>query len=38
MCAKLLTRISENQWSEEELFETVVDPLQNAEKPTEFVF
>ena len=38
MCAKLITRISENQWSEEELFETVIDPLQNAEKPTEFVF
>ena len=38
MSAKLITRISENQWAEEELFETVVEPLQNAKKPTEFVF
>ncbi len=38
MTARLITRISENQWSEEELFETVIDPLQNAKKPSEFVF
>lgn len=38
MSARLITRISENQWSEEELFETVIEPLQNAKKPTEFVF
>jgi len=38
MCARLITRVSENQWSEEELYETVIEPLQNAKKPTEFVF
>jgi len=38
MSALLITRISENQWSEEELFETVIPPLINAEKPPEFVF
>jgi len=38
MSAKLITRVSENQWAEEELFETVIEPLQNAKKPTEFVF
>ena len=38
MSARLITRISENQWSQEELFETVVPPLKNAEKPSEFVF
>ena len=38
MSAKLITRVSDNQWSEEEMFETDIAPLQNAEKPTEFVF
>lgn len=38
MSAILITRISENQWAEEELFETVIPPLINAEKPPEFVF
>ena len=38
MAARLITRISDNQWSEEALFETVIDPLQNTEKPSEFVF
>jgi len=38
MSAKLITRVSDNQWAEEELFETVIEPLQNAKKPTEFVF
>lgn len=38
MSARLITRISDNQWSEEELYETVIEPLQNAKKPTEFVF
>ena len=38
MSAMLITRISDDQWSEEELFETVIPPLVNAEKPPEFVF
>ena len=38
MSARLITRISENQWSEEEIYETCISPLQNAEKPSEFVF
>ncbi|MCI0507270.1 MAG: protein-L-isoaspartate O-methyltransferase [Gammaproteobacteria bacterium] len=38
MSAMLITRISDNQWSEEELFETVIPPLINAEKPPQFVF
>ena len=38
MSAKLITRINESQWSEEEMFETVIPPLINAEKPSEFVF
>jgi protein-L-isoaspartate(D-aspartate) O-methyltransferase len=38
MSALLITRINENQWAEEELFETVIPPLINAEKPPEFVF
>ena len=38
MSAMLITRISDDQWSEEELFETVIPPLINAEKPPEFVF
>jgi len=38
MSALLITRISENQWAEEELFETVIPPLINAEQPPAFVF
>jgi protein-L-isoaspartate(D-aspartate) O-methyltransferase len=38
MSAILITRISDNQWSDEELFETVITPLINAEKPPQFVF
>jgi len=38
MSAMLITRISDDQWSEEGLFETVIPPLLNAEKPSEFVF
>ena len=38
MSAKLIIRINESQWSEEEMFETVIPPLINAEKPSEFVF
>lgn len=38
MYARLITRVSENQWSEEEIYETCISALQNAEKPAEFVF
>lgn len=38
MSATLITRVGENQWSEEELFETVIPPLDNVEKPPQFVF
>ncbi|WP_455200193.1 protein-L-isoaspartate O-methyltransferase family protein [Kaarinaea lacus] len=38
MSATLITRVDENQWSEEILFETVIPPLDNAEKPSQFVF
>lgn len=38
MEARLITRVSDNQWSEEELFETSINALQNADKPSEFVF
>jgi len=38
MAALLITRISDDQWAEEELFETFIPTLINAEKPPEFVF
>jgi len=38
MQAMLITRIGDDQWAEEALFETVIEPLQNAKKPSEFVF
>ena len=38
MSATLITRVGENQWSEEVLFETVIPPLENVEKPSQFVF
>ncbi|MGD8569582.1 MAG: protein-L-isoaspartate O-methyltransferase [Gammaproteobacteria bacterium] len=38
MSAQLITRISDNQWSQEELFETVIPPLLNVETPSSFVF
>ncbi|NOZ55126.1 MAG: protein-L-isoaspartate O-methyltransferase [Gammaproteobacteria bacterium] len=38
MSALLITRVAEQQWSEENLFETVLPPLINGEKPLEFVF
>lgn len=38
MGAQLITRISDNQWSQEELFETVIPPLLNVETPSAFVF
>jgi len=38
MSSLLITRAAEQQWSEENLFETVLPPLINAEKRPEFVF
>lgn len=38
MKALLITRIAKSEWTQEELFETSIDPLIHAEKPTEFVF
>jgi protein-L-isoaspartate(D-aspartate) O-methyltransferase len=38
MKALLVTRIRKNEWTVDELFETCIDPLINAEKPAEFVF
>jgi protein-L-isoaspartate(D-aspartate) O-methyltransferase len=38
MKAMLVTRIGKNEWTLDELFETSIDPLINAEKPAEFVF
>lgn len=38
MKAMLITRIDKNEWREEELFETCVDPLINAELKEQFVF
>ena len=38
MKAMLVTRIGKNEWIDEELFETCIDPLINAEKPAQFVF
>ena len=38
MKALLVTRIGKNEWTLDELFETCIDPLINAERPAEFVF
>lgn len=38
MSVLLITRIGEDQWSEEVLFETVVSALKNTQKPQQFVF
>ena len=38
MKALLVTRIGKNKWTIDEMFETCIDPLINAEKPAEFVF
>lgn len=38
MKALLVTRIGKNEWTLDELFETSIDPLINAERPAEFVF
>ncbi len=38
MQARLVRRVAENAWTEESLFETVIDPLAHAERPPAFVF
>jgi len=38
MTVYLITRIGEDQWHEEALFETVIPPLQNVQQPETFVF
>ena len=38
MTVYLFTRVGENQWREEALFETVVPALQNVQQPEAFVF
>jgi len=38
MKALRVTRIGKNEWTQEELFETSIDPLINAETPEEFEF
>ena len=38
MSAQLIIRINETQWSQEELFETVIPPLLNVKTPSAFVF
>ena len=38
MKALLVTRIGRNEWTLEEIFETCIEPLINAEKPAEFEF
>lgn len=38
MKALLVTRIGKNEWTQEELFETCIEPLIHAEKAAEFVF
>ena len=38
MKALRVRRIGRNEWTQDELFETCIDPLINAEQPAEFVF
>ncbi|MGC8521432.1 MAG: protein-L-isoaspartate O-methyltransferase family protein [Steroidobacteraceae bacterium] len=38
MEARLVRRVAQNAWTEESLFETVIDPLVHAERPVEFIF
>jgi protein-L-isoaspartate(D-aspartate) O-methyltransferase len=38
MAAKLITRVAENDWAEENILETDVSPLENTAKAAEFVF
>ena len=38
MDAQLVTRIDEDQWVREDLFETVIPPMINAQRPDAFIF
>jgi protein-L-isoaspartate(D-aspartate) O-methyltransferase len=38
MEARLVRRLSEDTWTSESLFETIIDPLRNATRPEEFRF
>jgi hypothetical protein len=38
MEAYLVRRVAEGAWAKESLFETVIDPLINAQRPRTFVF
>lgn len=38
MEARLITRVGDNQWTDEALFETCIPPLANAPEPSRFVF
>jgi protein-L-isoaspartate(D-aspartate) O-methyltransferase len=38
MEARLVRRLSEDTWTTESLFETIIDPLRNARRPEEFSF
>jgi protein-L-isoaspartate(D-aspartate) O-methyltransferase len=38
MEARLVRRLSEDTWTSESLFETIIDPLRNARRPEEFSF
>jgi protein-L-isoaspartate(D-aspartate) O-methyltransferase len=38
MEARLVRRLSEQTWTSESLFETIIDPLRNARRPEEFSF
>jgi len=38
MDARVVTRLGDNDWETDSLFETVLTPLENAGKPAEFLF
>lgn len=38
MEAQLVTRVRDNDWTTEKMFETCLPPLENARQPSEFVF
>jgi protein-L-isoaspartate(D-aspartate) O-methyltransferase len=38
MEARLVRRLTEDTWTFESLFETIIDPLRNARRPEEFSF
>jgi protein-L-isoaspartate(D-aspartate) O-methyltransferase len=38
MEARLVRRLSEEAWTSETVFETIVDPMRNARRPEEFSF